>query len=83
MISVEGAAAKFAHDERLLILRFPFQSIGLVGQTIVPTYIFVATEHVQIFSEWIIYHLGRVIDVMAFHGRRYQPAGVQASGLLD
>src|SRR5882672_579108 len=80
MISVRRFSAKFTHNQRFLVLRFPFHSISLFRQTIVPAYILIAAEHVEVFSKRIIDHLRLLfdIDIVTFHRRRYQSSGVEA-----
>src|SRR5437660_11907416 len=79
MISVERAAAKLTHDERFLILRFPFQSIGLFRQTVVPSHILITAEHAQVLSERVIYHFRLIIYIVTLHVFHYQSPKLEAS----
>ena len=83
MFSVGRFAAKFRHDQGLLILHFPGDPIGFFRQAIVPPYIFVTAEYIDVLSERVVYHLRFVIYIVTLHRRRDHPSRVQASGALD
>ena len=67
----QSVATKLTHHQRLLILRFPLQSIGFLRQPIVPADVLVTAKHVEKLTQWIVDHLRSSVEIVAFHRRRH------------
>ena len=52
------AAAKFAHDERLLIANVPLGVISVGGRMFVPANVLIGSQHVQDITKWVVDNFG-------------------------
>src|SRR5688500_13825406 len=82
-MSVERVAAKLAHDQWLFVFRSPLYPVCFRRQAIVPTNVLVTAEYVEIFTERVVDHLCRPIDVVTFHRRREQSRIIKTSSVRD
>src|SRR5882762_9595238 len=83
MVPKKSVTAEFADDERLVLSDLPGQAVGFLRQPVIPTDVFVAAQHIEVFSQWIINHLRVGVRVVTLVGSSEQTRRIQLPRVIN